>query len=161
MSFDIYGQNLRRGYCEVHPDVHEEYPCSVCIAEKKRVAEQERQMYEAGMQEQHISALEARLATCLENHRLAREQNDHLMGVVERNKKRIIHCDNCGSSWYDDGWIGSCPKCAHAETLKNLEQVREALKDIASIGIPLTADDAYEMARIASKALTELEPTHD
>lgn len=33
MSFDIYGNNLRGGHCEVHPHVHEEYPCSVCLAE--------------------------------------------------------------------------------------------------------------------------------
>lgn len=33
MSFDIYGNNLRLGHCEVHPHVHEEYPCSVCLAE--------------------------------------------------------------------------------------------------------------------------------
>jgi len=34
MSYDIYGESLRCGHCEVHPHVHEEYPCSVCIAEK-------------------------------------------------------------------------------------------------------------------------------
>lgn len=33
MSWDIYGNPLARGHCEVHPHVHEEYPCSVCIAE--------------------------------------------------------------------------------------------------------------------------------
>ena len=33
MSWDIYGHNLRRGYCEVHPSVHEGYPCSVCQEE--------------------------------------------------------------------------------------------------------------------------------
>ena len=31
MPYDIYGEPLRRGYCEVHPDVPEEYPCSVCM----------------------------------------------------------------------------------------------------------------------------------
>jgi len=35
MSFDIYGNHLRRGYCEVHPDVHEEYPCSQCIEDNQ------------------------------------------------------------------------------------------------------------------------------
>lgn len=35
MSWDIYGEPLRRGHCEVHPHVHEEYPCSVCISEKQ------------------------------------------------------------------------------------------------------------------------------
>ena len=33
MSFDIYGNHLRRGYCEVHPNVHEEFPCSCCSDE--------------------------------------------------------------------------------------------------------------------------------
>lgn len=36
MAFDIYGNNLKRGYCEVHPNVHEEYPCSLCISETRR-----------------------------------------------------------------------------------------------------------------------------
>jgi hypothetical protein len=30
MAFDIYGNRLRQGYCEVHPHVHESYPCSEC-----------------------------------------------------------------------------------------------------------------------------------
>jgi hypothetical protein len=33
MAFDIYGNHLRPGYCEVHPDVREPFPCSVCGAE--------------------------------------------------------------------------------------------------------------------------------
>jgi len=33
MSYDIYGNNLKRGHCEVHPQVGEEYPCSLCYAE--------------------------------------------------------------------------------------------------------------------------------
>ena len=36
MSFDIYGERLRRGHCEVHPAEHEEYPCSLCISESNR-----------------------------------------------------------------------------------------------------------------------------
>ena len=30
MSYDIYGNNLRYGYCEVHPHIHQQYPCSQC-----------------------------------------------------------------------------------------------------------------------------------
>jgi len=41
MAFDIYGNHLRRGYCEVHPDVHEEHPCSVCMEEQYRPREPE------------------------------------------------------------------------------------------------------------------------
>ena len=36
MSFDIYGNNLARGHCEVHPNVAEEYPCSLCMAQSNR-----------------------------------------------------------------------------------------------------------------------------
>jgi hypothetical protein len=32
MAFDIYGQPLRPGHCEVHPHVGEPYPCTVCLA---------------------------------------------------------------------------------------------------------------------------------
>ena len=53
MSFDIYGQNLRRGYCEVHPDVPEEYPCFFCRQKydnnKRQKEEYDRDM---AMQEQ-------------------------------------------------------------------------------------------------------------
>ena len=31
MAFDIYGGHLRPGYCEVHPDVPEPYPCYECV----------------------------------------------------------------------------------------------------------------------------------
>jgi hypothetical protein len=31
MAWDIYGNTLRRGYCEVHPDVPQEYPCIFCM----------------------------------------------------------------------------------------------------------------------------------
>ena len=27
MAWTIYGTPLRPGYCEAHPDVHEEWPC--------------------------------------------------------------------------------------------------------------------------------------
>ena len=47
MSWDIYGNPLRKGHCEVHPWVHEEYPCPVCYsesAERERKKEQQRQL---------------------------------------------------------------------------------------------------------------------
>ena len=33
MAWDIYGEHLRPGYCEVHPDVPESYPCHLCQME--------------------------------------------------------------------------------------------------------------------------------
>lgn len=44
MSYDIFGEPLRRGHCEVHPHVHEEFPCSVCLMERK---EEQRHRQEA------------------------------------------------------------------------------------------------------------------
>ena len=56
MAYDIYGNSLRRGYCEVHPNVHEEYPCTLCNQdainyrdmerEREHYTELERQYYE-------------------------------------------------------------------------------------------------------------------
>lgn len=37
MAWDIYGEPLRRGYCEAHPYVHEEYPCSVCLESGRKM----------------------------------------------------------------------------------------------------------------------------
>lgn len=33
MAYDIYGNRLERGHCEVHPWVHHDYPCSRCEEE--------------------------------------------------------------------------------------------------------------------------------
>ena len=51
MSFDIYGQNLRRGYCEVHPDVPEEYPCFYCRQDYENHRKQKEE-YELAIAEQ-------------------------------------------------------------------------------------------------------------
>ena len=36
MPYDIYGNNLRNGFCEVHPYVEQEYPCQICCQEIER-----------------------------------------------------------------------------------------------------------------------------
>ena len=43
MAFDIFGNRLRPGYCEVHPDVAEEYPCSLCTENRQQDERQSRQ----------------------------------------------------------------------------------------------------------------------
>ena len=48
MAWDIYGNKLRPGHCEVHPDVNVEYPCHFCLREKDQ-------------QQQHADPLEDRL----------------------------------------------------------------------------------------------------
>lgn len=57
MAWDIYGQPLRPGHCEVHPHVHEEYPCSVCLAEAqaqgRNKRHDDREYYRAIEQQQY------------------------------------------------------------------------------------------------------------
>lgn len=35
MPFDIYGEQLTPGHCEVHPYISEPYPCSVCMEQER------------------------------------------------------------------------------------------------------------------------------
>lgn len=37
MSYDIYGQRLRPGNCEVHPDVAQDFPCDCCYGERQQL----------------------------------------------------------------------------------------------------------------------------
>jgi len=59
MSYDIYGNHLRPGHCEVHPDVHEVYPCSYCLDdygehEQMREQEYDQDAYNEWCAEQHF-----------------------------------------------------------------------------------------------------------
>ena len=61
MSYDIYGNQLSRGHCEVHPYVHEEYPCSVCDMEHRRHQEERHrhnEMLQAQEAEYHKQCIE-------------------------------------------------------------------------------------------------------
>lgn len=59
MSFDVYGQSLRRGHCEVHPDIHEPWPCYYCLQENQQhqINEQQEAEYYGEMESQHIKML--------------------------------------------------------------------------------------------------------
>jgi hypothetical protein len=59
MAFDIYGERLARGHCEVHPWVPDEYPCYVCGLESRtRLEARARQIDEerAAMSQEHIES---------------------------------------------------------------------------------------------------------
>ena len=57
MPYDIWGQPLARGHCEVHPHVCEEYPCSACYSEE-RDYRQEQAAYEKSLQDHYEHAME-------------------------------------------------------------------------------------------------------
>lgn len=46
MAWDIYGFNLREGYCEVHPDVPQPYPCIFCLQDIEYEKERHQQICE-------------------------------------------------------------------------------------------------------------------
>lgn len=66
MAWDIYGNTLQRGHCEVHPHVHEEYPCSVCMSERRQAQQPhdalEQLEFELAQQGDYIKHLEAERA---------------------------------------------------------------------------------------------------
>lgn len=58
MAYDIYGNGLRPGYCEVHPDVPEQWPCGYCRDADDR-AEMDRAQEEAHQQERDAERMAA------------------------------------------------------------------------------------------------------
>lgn len=90
MAWDIYGNHLRPGYCEVHPHVPEEYPCMLCrIRDREeqenrfRGMQQEREYFKA-MEEQH-------------NHEMAMQKSPYyrflywLKDIVAKELDRILN----------------------------------------------------------------------
>ena len=69
MSWDIYGNPLKRGNCEVHPHVHEEYPCSVCLSERRQRDEANRDhqaQHDMILEVEHLKMQRDELLTALE-----------------------------------------------------------------------------------------------
>lgn len=73
MSYDIYGERLRPGHCEVHPHVHEEYPCSLCLSDSNKDLRAQEEEYYRGIEEQYYQQM-------LEDH-LASIENTEGMGI--------------------------------------------------------------------------------
>ena len=88
MSWDIYGNPLQRGHCEVHPHVHEEYPCSVCLSERRQHDEANRDH-----QAQHDMILE------VEHLKMQRDELlETLEAAVKQMEDDLLFIDSeCGS----------------------------------------------------------------
>jgi hypothetical protein len=87
MSYDIYGEPLRRGHCEVHPHVHEEYPCSVCIQESNNRNSQQQSecdRYNIASLEHGLELSQQRIADLELQVRSIALSRDHLAATVER-----------------------------------------------------------------------------
>jgi hypothetical protein len=91
MAYDIYGNNLRSGYCEVHPHVPQEYPCAICYSDSQRLSrnrEQEnlqRQDYELRQANERIKYLDDEL----QKQKLSYEKtyNDQCVRIDKLNEE--------------------------------------------------------------------------
>ena len=114
MAYDIYGNTLQSGHCEVHPYVHEEYPCSVCVAEKKQHDQQqghEKLDYFLSQAEQRIAELEKANAEL--NHKIG-EYVDKTAELKAEKKEIETH-------WYNEGKrVGKKALEADNERLRDL-----------------------------------------
>lgn len=61
MSYSIYGERLESGHCEVHPWVHADYPCPLCLEDsRKRVDEKHAEaQYWREMEEAYYAQMRA------------------------------------------------------------------------------------------------------
>ena len=69
MSFDIFGQPLKRGHCEVHPHVNEEWPCSLCLMEseqRRRTESNDNAQHDMILEVEHLKMQRAELLAALE-----------------------------------------------------------------------------------------------
>ena len=104
MSFDIFGQPLKRGHCEVHPHVNEEWPCSLCLMESEQ-----RRRTESNNNAQHDMILE------VEHLKM---QRDRLLEAA----KAAIECGMIPSTSAKDGGAAK-----YSEQVKIADQIREAV----------------------------------
>ena len=58
MGYDIYGQNLVSGHCEVHPHVAQTYPCSLCYAETDNRQQQQQEDPRDAQQREYYAEME-------------------------------------------------------------------------------------------------------
>lgn len=51
------------------------------------------------------------------------EEYARLIKEYENIKNRILHCENCGASSFDDGWHVGCPFCQMKELKDALQRI--------------------------------------
>lgn len=96
MAWDIYGNPLQRGHCEVHPHVHEEYPCSVCMSERGQTQQPhdalQQLQYEFAQQGDYIKQLEAeRDALAAQVEAIAKDRDDWKNAMARAASVLLLH----------------------------------------------------------------------
>lgn len=96
MPYDIYGNPLKRGYCEVHPNIGEEYPCSLCLAETE--LHQRKKEHQKAMEREHQKAMEREyqeameLAQCNEAEKQKLQELKQIVSEIENAMERWHLC---------------------------------------------------------------------
>lgn len=83
MAYDIYGNNLRRGFCEIHPYVEQEYPCSICYQETEDRKRKERNWHYANNEKLNSDLLASKASEMLQMLKDLRkwyEENQYRLG---------------------------------------------------------------------------------
>lgn len=88
--WDIYGNHLKPGHCEVHPHVAQSYPCSTCNAEQ---IERERV---SAMQQGAYNHREMNIIEKIEHIRnvlgmFADQQTVNMAGEVQEEIERLLN----------------------------------------------------------------------
>lgn len=96
MAYDIFGNDLRRGYCEVHPHVQQEYPCDLCDSERRSHDEKRREqrLSKQQFQSETVRVVIDELAKRIERNQLQSEYldldfNGSYMVRIEQNSDSI------------------------------------------------------------------------
>ena len=85
MPYDIYGDNLRNGFCEVHPYVEQEYPCQICWQEIEREKQRQREHRE-NLQLQNE---QYHLHSALQQIEKLEEEKKELLEALEKAKNEL------------------------------------------------------------------------
>ena len=129
MSWDIYGNPLARGHCEVHPHVHEEYPCSVCMAEKRQreqASQQSEAEYYMQMEIDNLKAERDELAKQLEQHQWISvkdklpEDNSGLF-LCSGHEKTLFVCYRRHHEWFRSPQLQRVVGISHWMQIKQSE----------------------------------------
>jgi rubrerythrin len=57
-----------------------------------------------------------------------------LISVLTIANRKVIHCDDCGSSWYDDGFTSKCPSCIITQLQAEVKELKRQVQYWHNLG---------------------------
>ena len=74
------------------------------------------------------------------------QQKEHIR-TLETMTKKITHCPDCGSTWYDDGFTAECPQCRIRRLEEENRNHKQTLAGIAAMNPVKEGDRAIQWAK--------------